>query len=217
MSRLDWLVGLLVFVVLLVLAVAGIFLWQQSRLDLTVTPVSEGAVVFEGVPSEAEADGKPALLSFGRAHGRVLNDWQNDASLVTASATWPLVRNADDVRGGQANWNFVFYSPTTSTAVSTNVVNEQVAVSEPYPIYQTLNPLQLNGWQIDSDDALEIFLNNGGEAFLNTQTDVSLTTQLSTINNNTRMEWLISAFANRNGETLTLLIDATSGTVLEIR
>lgn len=218
MSRLDWLLGFAVFIVLVAVAVVGVFFWQQSRLDLAVTPVASGQGVPEDMPtmSDLSEGGEPALISFGRAHGRALN-WQGDASLINASATWAVVNGATDIQDGRANWNFVFYSPTQNTAVSSTVVNDQVSVSEPYPILQKLNPLQVGGWRIDSDDALAIFLQNGGDTFLNTQTDITVTTQLSTISDEQRMEWLISAFANRNGEALTLVIDATSGEVLQTR
>lgn len=217
MSRLDWLLGVSVFVVLLIVAVIGLFFWQQSQLDLAVTPVAGagGVVAATRAPFEP-SEGQPALLSFGRAHSKALA-WDGEASLITASATWPQVNSADDVRGGQASWNFVFYSPVNDTAVSTTVVDKQVSVGDPYPTYQTLNPLQISGWQIDSDDAINLFLVNGGEAFLRDQIDVSLTSQLSTITGNGRMEWLISAFANRNGETFTIRIDASTGDILEVR
>lgn len=219
MSRLDWLLGFVVFLVLLVVAVGGLFFWQQSRLDLdlVMTPLAtDGTTAVVQQDSPQANPGQPALISFGRAHGRA-RGWQEDASLITASATWPVVNSADEVRGGRASWNFVFYSPVNDTAVSTNVVDEKVSVGDPYPIDQILNPLQISGWQIDSDDALNIFLTNGGENFINSQTDVTVATQLSTISESGRMEWLISAFANRNGETLTLVIDASTGDVIEVR
>lgn len=216
MSRLDWLLGLAVFVVLVVVAVVGLFFWQQSRLDLAVTPMAVDGIPAEGIVASDVPEGQPALISFGRAHGRALT-WQQDASLLTASATWPIVNSPADLQDGRANWNFVFYSPTQNTAVSSTVIGEQVSTSDPYPIFEQLAPLQISGWQVDSDEALVIFLQSGGERFLGNQTDVTLTTQLSTIADGQRMHWLVSAFANRNGETLTLVIDATSGEVLETR
>jgi hypothetical protein len=220
MSRVDWLLGIIVFLLLLVIVAIGLFFWQQSTLDLAVTPVSVGNANAEVAPivtrSAPEVSGQPALVSFGRAHGRA-QSWAPDASLMTASATWPLITDVDTLREGKANWNFVFFSPDTSTAVSANVVDEQVSVGDPYPITQPVNPLQISGWQIDSDQAIGIFLVNGGEAFLREQTDVSLTSQLSTVSGGTRMEWLFSAFANRNGETFTIVIDASTGDVVETR
>jgi hypothetical protein len=215
MSRLDWLLGGLLFVVLLIVVVSGLFFWQQSQLALALTPVAGQGIT--AVAPTTTLPNEPALISFGRAQGRVRNGWQQDAALVTASATWPLVNSADELRDGEANWNFIFYSPSESTAVAANVGNQQVSVSDPYPIYQKLDPLEVSGWQIDSHEALVVFLLHGGNQFLDQQEDVTVTSQLDAYSDNSRMVWLVSAFANRNGNTLTLVIDATSGDVIEVR
>jgi hypothetical protein len=100
--------------------------------------------------------------------------WQPDAALVSAAASWPFAGLDDFSR--PVDWTFQFYSPATGRAYTTNVDQTDVT-----PIRETLSPyalpvIDLEQWQIDSYQAVNEWLNQGGGTFLkkNPVVDVSI-------------------------------------------
>jgi hypothetical protein len=95
---------------------------------------------------------------------RAAREWQPDARLVSAAATWPFV-NLDDLSEA-IDWTFQFYSPVTGHVYAVNVGPAGVT-----PIRDALSPYAVPGidveqWQVDSHQALNTWLNRGGGAFL---------------------------------------------------
>lgn len=214
MRRLDWLIAFGLFLVLLTAVILGIFFWQQSRLNLELTPVPNVPLVAN---SSAVATGETALLAFGRSQNRALA-WQADAVLIAGEATWPFVDTMDILLQGREDWNFTFYSAAQQAAVGATVVDKNPSLGDPYPVADVLQPLGIEGWQVDSDAAVRIFLANGGTQFFQSESYVTFFMQLSMVaNNNGRIEWLLAAVSQQTGHSLTLRIDATSGEILEVQ
>ena len=215
MRRLDWLLGLALFVVLVVVGTLAFFFWQQSRLDLDLTALPVTPVAAAPVGGAQTAVGETALTAFGRAQQQALG-WQNDAQLLTANATWPIINRLDMLLEGREQWEFMFYSPSQQSGIIVAVVEGVVTASEPYPISQPLQPLGVVGWRINSETAVQIFLANGGQQFFTSEPFVSFFMSLSTTNDNGRIEWLVAAVSQQTSKSITMRLDATSGDILDI-
>lgn len=206
MRLMDLLLGFALTVLVLAAVFLGVFFWQQSNLDL--------AVQSDNLATNNLIKGETALLSAGRAQ-QVALAWKSSALLATSVATWSPDTPLTELTAGRAEWAFVFYDPASQTATAVNVVNGQATLGKPYPVSQPLEPLALSGWKINSDVALTLFLKEGGEQFFLTEQQVSLSMKLSTVNENPRIEWIIAAVSDISGNSYTMWIDATSGTVLQ--
>ncbi|MDA0242654.1 MAG: hypothetical protein OT477_04510 [Chloroflexi bacterium] len=215
MRRVDWFIGLGLFLLLLAVAIMAFFFWQQSRLDLTLTPVANVPLgVADG--GNNTAVGETALTAFGRAQNRALT-WQSDAALVSASATWPIISNLEVLLEGRENWTLTFYSPSQQAAVSISVVNETAAMGAPYAVPNPVQPLGPEGLRINSDTAVQTFLNNGGTQFFQTEAYTTFFMHLNAVNANGRLEWTMAAVSQQTGKSLTMILDATTGDILDIQ
>lgn len=215
MRRVDWFIGLGLFLVLLAVAIMALFFWQQSRLDLALTPVANVPLVAASGGSYT-AVGETALTAFGRAQNRALT-WQSDAVLVDASATWPIITKWEMLLEGRENWTFTFYSPSQQAAVSISVVNETAAMGAPYPARNPVQTLGTEGLRINSDTAVQTFLNSGGAQFLQTEAYTTFFMHLNTATANGRIEWTLAAVSQQTGKSFTMTLDATTGDILDIQ
>jgi hypothetical protein len=79
-----------------------------------------------------------------------------------------------------------------------------------------MNPADLSGWQTDSPAVATTLLEQGGSAFIDQE---GLTTLVMTLSTNTqagRIEWFASLVGNQTGNSLNLVMNATTGEVIEI-
>lgn len=217
MNRLEWVLGILLVVLLLVVIGVSALLWLQPR----ATDVPEGYVQTTAVSGAVGAaptsavPGKTAKIAYAIAQRGVV-DWYADAVLLDASTTWPQGATETDLRTGAANWGYTFYSPDAGTAALVTVTGDTAKrVSEnPYsPPASTI--ADAGAWLLDSQQAVQIFLDNGGAAFMRDNGTTTMIMQLTTSNPGGRLEWFVSLFGNENGRSFSMRIDATSGEVLE--
>lgn len=214
MSRTDWILGLALIIVLAAVTFLGVFFWQQSRLDL---PTAETALVsdYNEIVDPNKISGKTAIVAYGLAQNHV-NKWQNDAQLISATATWPPNLTVGTVLVGAETWNFTFYSPSVREAVNVSVTESSATLGRPYEVQGNLQPIGPSAWKINSDEAITIFMANGGNDFFVSEQDVLLTTQLTTVAESRKLEWLIAAISDKTGHGLTIIIDGATGEVLDI-
>jgi hypothetical protein len=104
-------------------------------------------------------------------------DWQPDAALVSAATSWSFVSLDDFSR--PVDWTFQFFSPATGRVYTVNV--DQTSVT---PIRDTLSPYELSiidveHWQIDSYQAINDWLNQGGGTFLKRHPVVDVSIRLA--------------------------------------
>ena len=74
----------------------------------------------------------------------------------------------------------------------------------------------LTAWNLDSRDAIDRFLQEGGADFMNSEGITSLTMTLTADAENGRIQWLIQLTATQSLRTLTMQIDATSGEIVTV-
>lgn len=197
MSRLEWVIsGLLGLVI--VVALLGIVFWTMAR-DQTSTAQTNGA---------AAGLQQPAGQTAQEAYDMALNearDWSGDVQLLSASATWPA--GASFV-SGKTSWGFQFYSPAAQSTALIAVDGATARRLRSGPADASVAPLNVDGWLVDSPQAVEIILNNGGQQFLQQAGPSSLTLTLNLVN---QFQWQAKLVDTQTKEVLSMTVDPTSG------
>lgn len=223
-NRIEWLLGILLVILLLVIVVLSLLFWftpdapgiqgNGGSPQNSATVVAQNAVAVGPTPS---FEGQTAKLAYVTAE-RLATSWQEDAELLNATATWSQGATLSSLQSGETTWAFTFYSPATQRATTISVLEDQANfVSETAsPIAYNLN--DVTGWQLDSHEAIQILLNQGGYNFINQEGVTILTMALMTDDTtpSNRMEWLVSLIGTESGNSIDLRINATSGEILEI-
>lgn len=218
MSRLEWILGLVLLVLLIIVVGLAASLWlvptrpaaQATSNEMALLAASANQI--EPMRTTAVQTAKTDyLLALETARS-----WQPDAVLINAMATWPQGARAMDVAPGKEAWGFIFYSPSAGTTAVVSITDGIASLSA-RDRRQQLEALDVTGWQLDSSDAAEIFLANGGAAFIQQEgiTIYSMTLSLNDPSDNDRLEWQILLLAPGNGRSFTMRLDATSGDILE--
>lgn len=143
-------------------------------------------------------------------------EWADDVQLVSVSAHWADVtpETVDQVD----IWDFSFFSAGHNRIFFTLVLTDQQAIGRAHP-YRLKKPPHLvdpTRWTIDSDEAISIWLNNGGSVFLTTFPDneVEALLRQSESIENPRPVWNIIGTSADQSQIFYLIIDASTGTVL---
>jgi len=206
--RNEWLLGAVLGGVVGFIALILLFTVMQPRLDgiqLGNNPAPLPTIIFSG--------GQTSRIGFGLARAQT-SSWQPDASLLSASATWSNVSSLDEIRAGRTDWTYTFYSPAAQTVGVVTVVDGQAALGATNALARTVQPIVLDNWQLDSAEVVELLLAAGAERFFQQLNNLTLTMSL-TNNPNGQPEWFISLVTNDGQRSLTLLVDAGSGAVLD--
>ncbi len=167
MTRRQWLIlgSLILVMIALLIALAYVLLTAPSGTSVVLPPQR----TFEAPVAAVTAQSACALAR------EVALKWQEDAYLVSASASW---RNATvDLFREPVPWAFQFYSPSARRLKVLSVSSgEAKALRESYAAYVLL-PVAAEAWQVDSPQALATWLNADGGRFLrmHTLTDVHAT------------------------------------------
>jgi hypothetical protein len=214
MNRLEWVLGIFLVVLLLVVLALSVMLWTQPR-----TPAVAPAAVSNNqaalIAPTPVFQGETAKTAYALAEAQA-QTWQSDVTLLSAEATWPQGLAPHDLLTGTSTWAFVFYSPGQSAIRQVTVVEDKVTLLAERA-YRPARPLPaLAGWQIDSSTALQYFLAEGGHDFMRQEGITTVTMALRTDDPDGRILWFISAFAVQTNHSLTMHIDANTGGIVEI-
>lgn len=207
LTRIEWILGGLLIVLLLVVGVLAFLLWSQPR--FTSPPNVPAAAVATPVILAQQT----ALSAEARAN-RAAAEWESDAVLYKASTLIPRGASNDMINYGLSSWTFTYYSASSNSIASIGVEENQANLQRNQSARTTLSPLAISGWKIDSPEAMRIFLNDGGDTFLSREGQADLIMELRTDTDSNRIEWFISLIAGRSGPTLSMTIDATSGDII---
>jgi hypothetical protein len=219
MNRLEWILGIVLVVLLLVVAVLSLTFWFRNDRTAVPQPASNSATIIaqraDDIAPTPQYDGRSAIVAYAAAQNTA-QEWQSDAQLLTAQATWPQGSTAEQLLKGEESWGFTFYSPAAERIAVFSVVEDTAAKVSEGDHQQTDPLLSVSGWNLDSQDAIEIFMAEGGNTFLAEQGVSTMTMALmaSDAEVNGRLEWQISLFSLQSGQAFTMRLDATSGEVL---
>lgn len=210
MTKLEWILGGVLIVLLVIVAGLAFSLWVQPNFSS-----GPEAVLAEVAPTPVY-EGQTAMAAAAAAKTQAQN-WQPDATLYKASATWGQTLNDDLLSSGASAWSFTYYSPASQSLATITVTDNAPSAITAGPQNLQLTPRDIiGGWKVDSAEAVRILLEQGGQDFLAREGVTSMVMTLTTDNENGRIEWLIGLFAPQTEDTLALRLDATSGEILEI-
>ncbi len=220
MRRSEIVLGTLLVAIIAVIGITALLLWFRPALnrvsELGAAPtVAPGATASNGVVLEQNTSAYSAQMGYAVAQRRAIG-WQNDAALLSSSATWSPGSSLDEILSGQVSWGFTFYSPTGNNVAIVSVANNAAAFVSQQPALTALTPLPVSGWRIDSDDVIQALFDSGGRDFLQREGDSSLTITLTYNPTANRVEWFVSLIAQQSGHSLTMLVNAADGAILEI-
>jgi hypothetical protein len=222
MNRLEWILGIVLVVLLLAVGVLSLTLWfrnDRTAVPNPATAANSATIIAQRADDIAPTpayDGRSAIVAYAAAQEAALA-WQADAQLLLAQATWPQGSTAEQLRRGEESWGFTFYSASAQSIGVFSVVEDTATLVSEGEHEQTDPLLSASGWNLDSKDAIEIFLAGGGNTFLAEQGVSTMTMALLASDGeaNGRLEWQVSLFSLQTGQAFTMRLDATSGEVLE--
>jgi hypothetical protein len=204
-SKKEW--GILIALVVLVLVVYVGLLFVVTR--------GGGAKVESAIPpSRSPWKGLTAQEAYPLAE-EVARAWQPDAELSSTSSAWRGGTTPQELLQGKTTWGFHFISPSVGQFCVVTVVGDQAQVMESSSIPRVPVLLALTDWQVDSPQALSIFLDNGGRDFLAAHADADVHLHLSTKVENETLTWLATGLAADDEMVHTVSINAVTGAVIE--
>jgi hypothetical protein len=221
MNRLEWILGIMLVVLLIVVVVFSLLFWFRPDDGRPVAQSSNSATTIaqlaDDIAPTSAFEGQTAKLAFVAAR-RVATAWQPDAKLLNATATWPQGATVDDLLTGETTWGFTFYSAESGNSATISVIENNAQLVTQGNAGNSYTPLDITGWDMDSDEAIRELLNSGGAQLINEEGITILTMALlaDNLNQTNQLEWLVSLIATQSGRTVDLRINAHSGEVLEI-
>jgi hypothetical protein len=217
MNRLEWILGIILVVLLIAAAGLATMLWLRPQPTVPAGTHPDIAPFVDKVAPLPSTSGQTAKLAYVAAKEKT-KEWQPDAILLSTTATWPQGAKPDYIKQGTSDWAFTFYSPSTNALARVTVVNGQPSLI-PGSANDELQLLESSSWQVDSPDAVEKILTEGGKDFIDKEGITILTMTLVTNDpyENGRLEWLTSIISTQTGNAYSMRIDAASGDVIEIQ
>lgn len=144
---------------------------------------------------------------------KVAREWQGDARLSSATATWSQPTVAE-LTTGQTAWGFSFVSPSAEETAIVTVIGQQTELVQAQQASKVPELLDVAGWQVDSPQAMRMFLENGGEGFLRDHPESEIHLRLSTRAQEGTIHWLAIGLSADGQSSSFLQIDAITGRVL---
>lgn len=213
MTRLEWILGILLALLIIIgLAVAGFLLFGPGVGSPSLPPNPSGNIA----PTSAFAGGTALEFFYSFALPEA-QKWQADAKLISATATLPRGTNRESLTGGKANWTFTFYSPATVSIAVIAVTGGQASLIAQRASDKALELVDLDGWQIDSPQAVDKMLNQGGNDFLSNVDIATLTMALTMDSPGRSSEWFLSLIAPTGGQSFTIRLNGRTGDTLAIQ
>lgn len=181
----------------------------------------EMALVAKGLSGDGETAREALPAAFELA-----SKWQEDALLVAVSGQRLSVR----VQRGEAfSWAFQFFSPATGRLALITVTDGRARLLRDVQAPSKLDTFSVADWNVDSDEALRVWWDNGGEAMVSRHPEAMLAMQLRVSDPSWAPDgkggdlvWRVSglvAASDKEGsvaeETLTVVVDAASGALVE--
>lgn len=144
---------------------------------------------------------------------KVAREWRGDARLSSATATWSQPTVAE-LTTGQTAWGFSFVSPSAEETAIVTVIGQQTELVQAQQASKVPELLDVAGWQVDSPQAMRMFLENGGEGFLRDHPESEIHLRLSTRAQEGTIHWLAIGLSADGQSSSFLQIDAITGRVL---
>jgi len=192
---------LLVGLGLILLAVVGMLVY--NRLVEPAVPSSVAGLAGEG------ATARQALAPAAELAAQ----WQEDARLTAVSCQWLVVGMRP---GGEAEWAFQFFSPSTQRLALITVASGAAHKVRESPSPYAVPTFSTEEWRVDSDRALQVWVENGGGDWLARRPDTDLAMQLRIPDGGSEQPvWIVVGLIISTDDTLTVVMNATDGALVE--
>jgi hypothetical protein len=169
----------------------------------------------ESVPPGGESE--PNLVETAReyypAAATEAQSWQTDAQLVNATATWSNVQSEEDLHEAAA-WGYTFLSPETRLVSVVSVTPDGAEQVQTLDATATTRGVDASLWQVDSEQVLSVFLDNGGRDFLAQYPGATVTLRIGPDESGERLVWYAMGIYSPERATLVVTVDATTGELL---
>ena len=197
-----WLVGCTI-----VSALLGLF--YMNSVEQTVEPIRP-LVTPVVLSTQAEYKAKSAYI----AAAAEAQNWRDDAELVAISAQW--VDATLESLNQPVTWDFRFFSSGRQRLLFIVVAPGAPIASRTHLAEVTYNPSPVDPatWSIDSDEALSIWLTNGGSAFIEAFSGNRVELLLRKLPASNQTIWDIIGLNQDQTQLFYLSIDAANGQVL---
>lgn len=191
-----WLARALLLGMLLLLVSLGIFLWAPA----THSTIAKGAEPISRMT---------AKNSYVIARP-VAQQWAADAQLIGLSATWDAGRNFQE---GEGDWSLTFYSPSKSATALISVIDGRATLINARGVTESLQSRRFDLWQIDSPAVVEQLRANGGNEFLRSQPDASLTLSLKLLGD---AAWKARLIHQESRRQFSVQLDVDNGAIIDL-
>ncbi len=213
MSRLEWILGILLAVLLLLAAGISLVLWFRPTMSTTAPDLGLELDPLAVAPT-AVYEGKTARFAYGLAQRTAVSN-QPDSVLLTASADWPHGSGLDQLEDGKTTWVFSFYSPSTGKTAVYSIADDNIFHITDGTYNPIVSPLiNAGSWEVDSNKAMQSFLDEGARSFLQREGVTTTTFIFTTDNPEDRIVWDMVMFSANTGNTFQMKINATTGEVI---
>ena len=140
-------------------------------------------------------------------------NWQDDAQLVSATASWANVASEEQLAEDVA-WGFTFLSAQSAERQILSVTRVGVERVREMRASATVRTADVASWQVDSPQALALFLEHGGRDFLSQHPGATISLRLGPEEASSRLVWLALGIQSADKSTMVLEVDASTGEVL---
>lgn len=139
--------------------------------------------------------------------------WQKDARLTTVSCQWSKVGTQ---RTDETVWAFQFFSPSTQRLVLITVADGAARMVRDSLSPYSLSTFSAERWQVDSDQALQTWWNNGGSemATRHPDTDLAMHLHISDEGGNDPV-WTVVGFVSSPEMTSIVVVNGANGSLVE--
>jgi hypothetical protein len=186
--------GVLVIVVYGTLAILVVAVGQPESEETALHPLETAREWYPAAITEAE-------------------DWQTDVQLVSATASWSNVQSEDDLQQAVA-WGYSFLSPQTRQVRVISVTPEGAEHAQTLDATANTRGVDVSLWQVDSEQALSLFLDNGGRDFLAQHPGATVSLRVGLEESGERLIWRLMGIYSPERATLMVTVDATTGELL---
>jgi hypothetical protein len=140
--------------------------------------------------------------------------WQNDAQLVSATASWANVGSEEQLLQDVA-WGFTFLSAQSAETQIISVTRLGAERVREMRSSSAVRTADVASWQVDSPEVVSLFLEHGGRDFVNQHPGATISLRLGPEEENARLVWLAIGIHSVDKSTMVLEVDASTGEVLD--
>jgi hypothetical protein len=139
--------------------------------------------------------------------------WQDEAQLVSATASWSNVQTEADLQQTAA-WGFTFLSPETRQVRVVSVTPDGAEHVQTADATAKTRGVEVSAWRVDSKEVLNLFLDKGGRDFLAQYPGATITLRVGLEEGSERLVWYAMGVYSPERATIVVAVDATTGELL---